>query len=119
MVHATHEAVRKWALRRMGEQVIDSSVNTSKAGCLDLNLEDIKPEDERILEEHERIPERYMNYPNSDDDSSGNESEASIDDCLVKRSREAAKKKLDSSSDASAEQSDDGKEKVTSKTSKR
>ncbi|KAI0480739.1 hypothetical protein GGR56DRAFT_671825 [Xylariaceae sp. FL0804] len=69
-VLATHEAVRRWALRQTGgggeedamtttESSSSSSTTSNNHSCLDANLEDVMPEQLRVLTEEEWIPERH------------------------------------------------------------
>jgi hypothetical protein len=70
VVSTTHEAVRRWALRQQGREV-DDSISTADT-CGNIEQEDVLPEDQRILSERERIPERYIGFGSdegSDEDS--------------------------------------------------
>ncbi|KAI1081669.1 hypothetical protein F5B20DRAFT_534916 [Whalleya microplaca] len=71
---STHEAVKRWAFRRMGQSVSDDIPEVND--CFDVDQEDIRPEEQRILSEQERIPERYME--NSDESDFMLESDTSL-----------------------------------------
>lgn len=113
-VNVTHEAVRKWAFRQMGEEVRDSLTGgTSTAGgladCIDREPEDVVPEDQRVEYDEERIPERYMETDDDEDElERSGESEASLMPKVPVPVRSQHKRKVESSSDASAEGDDGG-----------
>lgn len=110
-VNVTHEAVRRWAFREMGEEVGESlsggtSSNGDPAECIDRELEDVVPEDQRVDCDREKIPERYMETDESNGSGSG-ESEASLRPRVSVGSVSLGKRRIESSSDASGEGSDD------------
>lgn len=113
VVNVTHEAVKKWAFRQMGEDMVDSptgatSTDGDLVGCIDREPEDVVPEDQRVECDKERIPERSMGMNDSDESSSGSgESEASLRPTVPLSSKYQNKQKGGSSSDASSEGSDD------------
>jgi hypothetical protein len=111
-VNVTHEAVRKWAFRQMGEDVKDSlSGETSATGnladCIDREPEDVVPKDQRVECDRERIPERYMETEDEDESGSGSgEFETSLRLIAAVPARSRDERKVESSSDASAEDDD-------------
>ncbi|KAH9999724.1 hypothetical protein F4779DRAFT_635797, partial [Xylariaceae sp. FL0662B] len=116
VVSTNHEAVRRWARRRMGLNVNDS-VSSRVNSCFDVNQEDVLPEDQVILSEKERNPERHVGLEHS---SSEAESEASMMGVKAPRSAKQEKKRTGGdSSDASAEQSEGLRQKARSKKGKR
>lgn len=109
-VNVTHEAVRKWAFRQMGEDVKDSptggtSASGNLADCIDREPEDVVPEDQLVECDRERIPERYMETDEEDASGSG-ESEASLGPRVPLPVTSQSKRRVQRSSDASAEGSD-------------
>lgn len=59
-VNVTHEAVRRWALRALGEEVTETPTSLAPsimADCIDQEPEDIVPEHQRVLSEREMFPE--------------------------------------------------------------
>ncbi|KAH9908621.1 hypothetical protein F4778DRAFT_776908 [Xylariomycetidae sp. FL2044] len=96
VVNTTHEAIRRWALRRQdngggeehsaprfaaGESESESTVDSCCANC-PCGLEDALPENQRILEEYEWMPERHMGEfefqsEDSEEEEDGTISEAS------------------------------------------
>ncbi|KAL1847224.1 hypothetical protein Daus18300_014018 [Diaporthe australafricana] len=103
VVHTNHEAVRRWARRRMGLPITDIGT-TPLDSCLEKNQEDYVPEDSYVESSREMFPERYV----TTSDEGSVDSEASVP--KISRSRPKSEKRLKtaSSSDASAEKSEDG-----------
>ncbi|KAL1858752.1 hypothetical protein Daus18300_009886 [Diaporthe australafricana] len=107
-VNVTHEAVRRWALRSLGEEVIEtpSSLAASiMADCIDKEPEDMVPENHRVFSMKELFPETYASEEELED-SEGGESEASLPSKTTLQAASRTQPKADSSSDASAEASD-------------
>lgn len=103
-VNVTHEAVRRWALRSMGEEVTETPTSLAPspmADCIDVEPEDVVPEDQR--EEGIQLPFA------SDEELEGSaygESEASLPSDSERKRTATSKHRAASSSDASAETSD-------------
>lgn len=104
-VNVTHEAVRRWALRSLGEEVAGtptSQVLSNLAECIDEEPEDIVPEEQR--------EEEMYRWMHADEDefeaSSPSSSEASLPANPERKRSSTSKHRAESSSDASAEASD-------------
>ncbi|RYP13953.1 hypothetical protein DL767_010475 [Monosporascus sp. MG133] len=108
VVNATHDAVRKWALRRMGEDVSDVPTPEASGDNCMVELEDYRQEDQVILSEQERIPERYLGVDEDGEDLSEpeEESETSMPGEPGHLKLAVVTRRHASSSDASGEQSD-------------
>lgn len=107
-VSVTHEAVRRWALRSLGDDVAmtpTSAAASIMADCIDKEPEDIVPEDQRVLSEKEQFPETYASEEELEDSKSG-ESEASLPPKPALQATSRSPPRAQSSSDASAEASD-------------
>lgn len=115
VVNTTHEAVRLWSLRQRVEEVpvwppAPAGSTTMDDDCIDVNQEDILPEDQRILSEKELFPDRweeritFQHEEEEENNDGGGSSEGEI--LIVPRTRQAEAKKVNSSSDASGELSD-------------
>ena len=107
-VNVTHEAVRRWALRSLGEDVTSTPTSVAPsimADCIDKEPEDIVPEDQRILSEREMFPETYASEHELMDSEQG-DSEASMPSDTGRKRKTKSKHRAASSSDASAEASD-------------
>lgn len=112
VVSVTHEAVRLWGLRQRGEGPVCPAPagSTTMDDCIDVNQEDILPEDQRILSEEELFPDRWeeritlQHEEEEENNDGGGSSEGEI--LIVPRTRQAEAKKVNSSSDASGELSD-------------
>ncbi|RYP05202.1 hypothetical protein DL764_003982 [Monosporascus ibericus] len=108
VANATHGAVRRWALRRIGKDVSeDPTSEASDDNCM-VELEDYRQEDQVILSERERIPERYVGV---DEDGEGlsepeEESETSMPAEPGHLKLGVVRRRHARSSDASGEQSD-------------
>ncbi|CAJ2511347.1 Uu.00g069720.m01.CDS01 [Anthostomella pinea] len=74
VVSTTHNAVKRWAFARMGKDVPDEPAEIDD--CLDIGQEDVLPEDQRLMSDRERVPERYGH--SADDDGVLSEDEASM-----------------------------------------
>ncbi|KAI3393117.1 hypothetical protein diail_4716 [Diaporthe ilicicola] len=108
-VNVTHEAVRRWALRSLGEDVTESRTTNATsvmADCIDKEPEDVVPEDQRFLSEKELYPETYVSEGELEMSASGGESEASVPPKAAVQSASEYNVRANSSSDASAEASD-------------
>lgn len=109
-VNVTHEAVRRWALRSLGEDVTETPTSMAPsimADCIDKEPEDIRPEDQRVLSEREMFPETYASEEELEGSEHGS-SEASLPSNTDRKRTSGTKHRAASSSDASAEASDDG-----------
>ncbi|KAI1085231.1 hypothetical protein F5B20DRAFT_589995 [Whalleya microplaca] len=101
VVSVTHDAVRRWAKRRMGQRVTTGTPSAVDS-CLNVNLEDGLPEDQNSEDERERIPERHL-----DDTETGEEDESQdTDEIPTRRIKKHPKHRNDSTSDADAERSE-------------
>ncbi|RYP60694.1 hypothetical protein DL769_007998 [Monosporascus sp. CRB-8-3] len=107
VVNATHDAVRRWALRRMGEDVSEVPTPSESGDNCMVELEDYRQEDQVILSERERIPERYVGVDEDDEDLSKpeEESETSMPGEPGHLKLGVVRRRHASSSDASGEQS--------------
>lgn len=103
VVHTNHEAVRRWARRQLGLPITDIGT-TPLDSCLEKNQEDFVPEDSYVESSHELFPERYKRKS----DESSLESEASLPKVSRSRAKSDSRIRTASSSDASAEKSEDG-----------
>lgn len=104
-VNVTHESVRRWALRSLGEEVTEISTSLAPsiaADCIDKEPEDVVPEDQRDEKEY------YWLHHGEDEgeDSEHGESEASLPSDSERKRPSKSKHRAASSSDASAEASD-------------
>lgn len=102
-VNVTHESVRRWALRSLGEEVTEEQTSLSHsilADCIDREPEDIVPEDQREEEMYHWLPEGEDELEESDG------SEASLPSDPERKRPSKSKHRAASSSDASAEASD-------------
>ncbi|RYP79712.1 hypothetical protein DL770_006554 [Monosporascus sp. CRB-9-2] len=108
VVNATHDAVRRWALRRMGEDVSEVPTFEASGDNRMVELEDYRQEDQVILSERERIPERYVGVDEDGEDLSEpeEESETSMPGEPGHLKLGVVRQRHASSSDASGEQSD-------------
>lgn len=107
-VNVTHEAVRRWALRSLGEEFTETPTSQAlsvMADCIDKEPEDIVPEDQRVLSEKEMFPETYFS---EQEESEHGGSEASLPSTSERKRTSGTKHRATSSSDASAEASDTG-----------
>ncbi|KAG6355146.1 hypothetical protein INS49_004227 [Diaporthe citri] len=104
-VNVTHESVRRWALRSLGEEVNEektSRTHSILSDCIDKEPEDVVPEDQREEEMSHWLPE-------SEDElgeSVHGGSEASLPSEPERERPSKSKHRAASSSDASAEASD-------------
>ncbi|KAJ0108799.1 hypothetical protein J7T55_011290 [Diaporthe amygdali] len=106
-VTVTHEAVRRWALRSLGEDFTESrttSLPSVMADCIDQEPEDVVPEYQRS--EKELLPEVFVDEEELDM-SPSRESEASLPPKSALQARSKSNLKTDSTSDASAEASEE------------
>lgn len=106
-VTVTHEAVRRWAFRSLGEDFTESrttSLPSVMADCIDQEPEDVVPEYQRS--EKELLPEVFVGEEELDM-SSSRESEASLPPKSALQARSKTNLKADSTSDASAEASEE------------
>lgn len=83
-VLVTHEAVRRFARAQNPGRTLDENQGENESaleGCLDVQQEDVLPEDQEVLDSPDRIPERYVGLeitgPNSDSSEQAEQSEAS------------------------------------------
>ncbi|RYP73303.1 hypothetical protein DL771_003732 [Monosporascus sp. 5C6A] len=108
VVNATHDAVRRWALRRMGEDVSEIPTPSASGDNCMVELEDYRQEDQVILSERERIPERYVGVDEDGEDLSEpeEESETSMPSEPGHLKLGVVRRRHASSSDASGEQSE-------------
>ncbi|KKY34505.1 hypothetical protein UCDDA912_g05508 [Diaporthe ampelina] len=104
-VNVTHEAVRRWALRSLGEEVSGTPTSLAPsimADCIDEEPEDVVPEDQR---EEEMYSWSYVSEEELEGSSHGG-SEASLPSKADRKRTSTSKHRAASSSDASAEASD-------------
>ncbi|KAI0124474.1 hypothetical protein F4776DRAFT_203061 [Hypoxylon sp. NC0597] len=111
VVNVTHEPVRRYALRKLGEDVPSSTPTTQS--CLEANLEDQLPEPDESDDERHRIPERHIEDPESPWSGSGSSSTRSagkVGKQPIKRVRgkKVPKQRNSSTSDADTEGSSKG-----------
>lgn len=109
-VNVTHEAVRRWALRSLGEEVTEISTSLAPsimADCIDKEPEDVVPEDQREEEMY-----HWLHHSEDEDDSELGESEASLPSDSERKRPAKSKHRAASSSDASAEASDQNEAKA-------
>lgn len=107
-VNTTHDAVRRWGLRSLGEEVPKISTPlapSTLADCIDKEPEDIVPEDQREEEMYHWLPEDEDELGDSDEDEP-EDSEASLPSGSDRKRPSTSKHRAASSSDASAENSD-------------
>ncbi|OTA90813.1 hypothetical protein M434DRAFT_397686, partial [Hypoxylon sp. CO27-5] len=106
VVSVTHEPVRRYALRKLGEDVPSSTPTTQS--CLEANLEDELPEPDESDDERHRIPERHIEDSESPWSGSGSGSARSageVEKQPLKRGRgkKVSKQRNSSTSDADTE----------------
>lgn len=102
-VNVTHEAVRRWARRSMGEEV--TGTPTSRAPSIMADCIGVEPED--IVPEEQKEEEMYHWLDESEDEFEDNDgSEASLPSTSDRKRPATSKHRAASSSDASAEASD-------------
>lgn len=81
-VLVTHEAVKRWADSQKPKEDGKEDPRENKSaeeGCLDVWQEDVLPEEQRIMDSPERIPERYVGLePGVNSSDEAVESEASF-----------------------------------------
>ncbi|KAH9887162.1 hypothetical protein F4778DRAFT_436504 [Xylariomycetidae sp. FL2044] len=92
VVSTTHDAIKRWAFRRLGKPVSTTEEVTVAEvdDCLDVPLEDVLPEDQRVMSDREMNPERYVRYQREDewsneDSTSMSGSDYSVDSEDLKR----------------------------------
>ncbi|KAI1338759.1 hypothetical protein F5Y15DRAFT_416531 [Xylariaceae sp. FL0016] len=112
VVNTVHEAVRQWAFRRRGEVPRDPTTTTPfSAPCLDAEcaeLEDIIPEEQRVLSEREMHPHAWaMRHGKAEEDAAEDEEErgSSEADIPIYDKVNRRDRRVYSSSDASGETS--------------
>ncbi|KAI0004347.1 hypothetical protein F4779DRAFT_74933 [Xylariaceae sp. FL0662B] len=105
VVSATHEAVRRWAFRQRGWPVTDATPSGLDS-CLDVNQEDVVPEDQRDLEL--RYAQGDPEWEEEEESSPRSHLESSASDKDLPKVGSSANRKaskVDSTSDASGEES--------------
>ncbi|KAI7773875.1 hypothetical protein LA080_009698 [Diaporthe eres] len=110
-VNVTHESVRRWALRSLGEEVAEEQTSLAHsilADCIDREPEDVVPEDQREEEMYHWLPEDEDEL----EESVHGGSEASLPSDPERKRPSKSKHRAASSSDASAEASDQNSAKV-------
>lgn len=104
-VNVTHESVRRWALRSLGEEVTEDQTSHAPsilADCIDKEPEDVVPEDQQEEEMDLWLPDSENELGESVQGSS----EASLPSDPERKRPSKSKHRAVSSSDASAEASD-------------
>ncbi|KAI0832986.1 hypothetical protein F5Y06DRAFT_290337 [Hypoxylon sp. FL0890] len=102
VVNVTHEPVRRYALRKLGESIPSSTATTQS--CLDVNLEDELPEPDESDDERHRIPERHIEDSESPWSGSSSSRSAGVGQSLKReRGKKVPKHRNSSTSDADTE----------------
>lgn len=104
-VNVTHEAVRRWARRSMGEEATGTPTSQAPsimADCIGVEPEDVVPEDQGEEEMYHWLDESEDEL----EDSARGGSEASVPSNSGRKRPATSKHRASSSSDASAEASD-------------